>query len=191
MSLTALLANRTTPSAKKSAGITVTDPVIVAAVGEWIVLDTACEEAEAARTAAEVVLKPTLRRAFFAANAGRTSPESSLKIVTPRGTLTTSFAAQWFPKTENLADIGIPRRMVRKKASIKIDVDKIPAEKQDDVVAAILAALDANQCGDALTAKIADYPTAAFATERFTAMTPEQNEELEIAGLGTRMSMRR
>lgn len=189
--LAALLAGKTQSPTVKVKGLQVTDPTLVEAAREWIVLDTAVEEAEAARTAHEVIFKPSIRRAFFALNAGRAKPESSVKITTSKGSLTASFAAQWFPKVESLCDIGIPKRLIRRRCSIKIDVDAIPNDKQDDVVGAILKALEEHGCGGALSAKLGDYPTEAFAAERFTAFTPDQNEELEQAGLCTRMSMRR
>jgi hypothetical protein len=190
MSLTKLLAGRTSETAKKSTGIILTDPALLADARAWIEADQEMEAAESKRTAVEMNFKPAVRRAWFAANAGRPKPESSVKLVTPLGQLSVSFAAQWFPKAE-LSTIGIPKPMLRKKCSLKVNVDLIPAESQEAVVEAILAALTAHGCEAALDAKLSDYPTEAFASSRHVDFTPDQNESFELAGLATRCALRR
>ena len=173
-----------------SSGTIVTDPKLLKQAEEWIAADAAVETAESLRTSIDMTFKPALRRAWFSSNAGRSTPESSLKLVTTTGQITVSFAAQWFPKNVKLATL-LPPPLLRKKCELKVDVSKIPEAKQNEVVNDLVQALARHGCEEALTAKLVDYPREEFASARHTQFTPEQNEQFELSGLGTRVSLRR
>lgn len=187
--LEGILKNSIKSPGTKSTGIIITDPDLLKQAGEWIAADSAVETAESLRTSIDLTFKPALRRAWFASNAGRAKPESSLKLVTAAGQITVSFAAQWFPKGE-LATL-LPPPLLRKKCELKVDVSKIPEDKQNEVVNDLVQALARHGCEGALTAKLVDYPREEFASARHVQFTPEQNEQFELSGLGTRVSLRR
>jgi len=190
MSLANLLAGRTTATTtKKTTGLIVTDPELLAQAERWIAADEAFETAESALEIQNVTFKPALRKAWFTANLGRPKPESSLKLPTPTGTVSASFAAQWFPKLD-LAE-ALPASEIRQRCELKIAADKVPEDRQEALVSAILKVVDDHGCGDAITIKLASYPRETFAITRHSLFSPEQNERLELAGLGTRLALRR
>lgn len=199
MSIANLLAGAKAGGAGKKAaeGVICTDPAILEMAGQFLTAKGRMEEAEAAKKQVEAVLKPRLLRVWLAGNAGRPTPESSVRLFAPVGNppvptrMTASFAAQWYPAaTADLAAMGVPPDMVRKKLSLTIDGDEIPADKTEAVVAGIMQVLSDAGCVGALTYKYADYPKPEFAAARHTRLTPEQNEALETAGLNTRVSIK-
>lgn len=188
--LSAILGNAAKPSSSKGSGIIVTDPALIALALPWLRAAREFETAETKVKQAEAVLKPELRRAWFASNAGRAKPESSLKIATPEGNMTASFAAQWYPAPDlSLRQLGVPADMVRTKLTITIKGDAIPDEIVTQVVAELVGVMAKHGCGEALSAKLAEYPRDEFAAARHR-LTPEQNEAFEIGGLNTRCSLR-
>jgi hypothetical protein len=188
--LASLLGNRVAAKGgKKPTGIIITDAALIGAAVEYIKADEEFEKAKGALEALKLAFRPACRRAWFIANHGRTEPESSLKFQTPAGKLSVSFAAQWFPQGDVEA-MGLPSGSTRRACALKIDVDKIPEAKAEAVVSEILAALAKHGVEDALEAKLVAYPKAEFALTRHT-LTPDQNEAIELAGLGTRISFRR
>ncbi len=190
MSLANLLAGRaTTTTTKKATGLIVTDPELLAQAERWIAADEKFESAESALEVENITFKPALRAAWFTANSGRAKPESSLKMPTPTGTVSASFAAQWFPKTDLAA--MLPATEIRQRCELKIAADKIDESKQEALVSAILAVVDELGCSEAITIKLASYPRETFATTRHSLFSVEQNERMELAGLGTRLALRR
>lgn len=181
----------------KSAGIECSDPAILETAKLYLAGKGKEEEGKSEKDQAAMILKPALLRVWLAGNAGRPAPESSVRLLVPMGTppvptkMTASFAAQWFPTADvNLAAIGVPADLVRKKLNLTIDGDLIPAEKVEDVVRGIVGVLSAAGCGDSLGFKLIDYPKPEFAAARHTRLTPDQNEALELAGLNTRVSIK-
>lgn len=187
MNLESLLGGKTA-STKKSTGIVVTDPELIAAAERFIAADEALERAEGAIESEKMTFRPAVRRAWFAANAGRQSPEG-LRIITTKGKVSVSFASQWFPTGDVVG--SLPEEMRRKKCELKIDVQKISEEKQVEVVQDLLAVLNRHGASEAMIAKLVDYPREEFASSRHRILTPEANEALELSGLNTRISFRR
>jgi len=198
MNLEAMLsAGRAAGGKSKTEGLICTDPEILTIGAEYITAKGQEDAATARKKLAEAVLKPKLMRFWLAGNVGRATPETSVRVVVPVGTppvpakLTASFAAQWYPTAGvNLAAIGVPADLVRRKLTLTIDGDEIPEAKIEGVVQAIMTALTSAGCASALSYKLIDYPKAEFATARHGRLTPEQNEALEVAGLNTRCSIK-
>lgn len=181
----------------KAGGIECNDPAILETAKLYLAGKGKEEEGKAEKDRAGMILKPALLRVWLAGNAGRPSPESSVRLLVPMGTppvptkMTASFAAQWFPTAGvDLAAIGVPADMVRKKLNLTIDGDLIPVEKIETVVDGIVKILAAAGCSDALGYKLTDYPRPEFAEVRHTRLTPETNEAIELAGLNTRVSIK-
>lgn len=186
----ALLSSRAKPTgAKKPTGIIVVDPELVSQASQFIQANARKTQAEAAVEALKLGFVPQLRRAWFAANHGRTSPESSLKFQTEVGKLSVSFASQWFPKNDQVV-LQIPDAFRMRKREITLDLSKVPEARLDDFVTELTGLLEKFDADEALSAKLTDYPTESFGIERHRVLTPDQNEALEQAGLSTRVSFR-
>jgi len=189
MSLESLLASRKTAKGSgKTTGIIVTDALLIAQAAKWLAANEASEKAESALEAVNLTFKPALRQAWFDGNHGKPKPEASLKIPTDAGTVSASFAAQWFPQVV-LSEM-LPAAELRKKCELKISADLIPEDKQEALVEAVLEVVDKMGCADAFSFKLSDYPRETFAVTRHTLWTPSQNMRMEEAGLGTRLSIR-
>lgn len=198
MNLEAMLsAGRAAGGKSKKEGLVCTDPEILALGAEYIAAKGQEDDALARKSLVEAVLKPKLLRFWLAGNVGRATPETSVRAMVPVGNppvpakLTASFAAQWYPTAGvNLAAIGIPKDLVRRKLTLTIDGDEIPEDKIEGVVEAIMKALTDAGCASALSYKLIDYPKTEFAVARHGRLTPEQNEAIEVGGLNTRCSIK-
>ncbi len=165
MSLANILQARATQSATKQDGIVISDPETISQAAEWLKAKREFDGAESSKKMAEANLKPALLIAWLAANHKRSKPESSVKIQTPAGRVTCSFQARWFPQAP-LSTMGVPAEFVRSKASIKIDMDKVPEAQQEKLATAILAAVDGLGCSEAAEIKFSEYPATTFEAGR-------------------------
>ena len=188
MSLASILKSRATQGSAKQDGLVITDPAIVAQAAEWLTAKRGFDAAESAKKTSEAALKPMLLTEWLEANHNSARPESSIKILTPAGKVTCSFQARWFPKAP-LTSMGVPPEFVRNRASITIDMDKVPESKQEELATKILAVVDGLGCAEAADIKFTEHPTATFETGRHT-LPPERNLAFETAGLGTVVSLR-
>ena len=186
-----LLAGTAAKPSGKSEGIIVADPSIVALAVPFQVAKRDREAAESREEQAKLALLPVLRRYWLTANYGKPSPESTVRLVTPEGKLSASFAAQWYPaEGADLVKAGVPAECIRERMTLTLKGDLIPQDKIEAVVADLLAVLQKHGCVGALSSKLTPYPTEDFATVRHVRLTPEQNEALEVGGLNTRVSFR-
>lgn len=189
MSLATLLKARATAPKTAADGIIVTDPAVVAAATTWLSAKRAFDAAESKKKLAEADLKPLCLDHWLTGNEQRANPESSVRIMSPEGRVTCSFQARYFPTPSNLVAIGVPAEYVCNRASIKVDIDKVPQAKQEPLAQAILKVIQEHGCDDACEIKFSEYPTAEFGAGRHR-LGKEMNLRLEVAGLGTVCALR-
>lgn len=174
--------------AAKSSGIICNDPEIVALAESWRTAKVAFDAAESSKAIAEASLKPACFPVWIRENHGRANPESSVRIMTPSGKVTCSFQARWNPKGE-LGPMGVPSKFITRRSSIELNVDEIPEEKKEEVVAALIKVVTDLGCEKAISSKYTEYPNALFEAGRHT-LSPETNLAIEMAGLGTVCALR-
>lgn len=122
---------------------------------------------------------------FFAKFAGRTDVPSSMAAQTDDGrevlvTMSSRYKAP--TSTDDLiAKLGEENaaRFLKPVFKLSIDSEKIPQDKQQEIVNSLLTLLAAFECADALSASQSIVPTAEFHTARHTLFTPEVNMEIE------------
>jgi hypothetical protein len=173
-------------AAKKNEAVNLNDCAPIA--DSWLAAKEAAKVAEATLQMAAEALSAIACPAWIAGNTGKASPASSVLVAGTEGSALVSFAGIYACKggTEML-----PETLVRRKWSLSVDGDAIPAEKADAFVEALLKLAADHGLSDAVGAKVVErYPVADFGIRRFRDLTPEQNAAVEAAGLGTRVSIR-
>lgn len=167
--------------------LTLTTPAASDAASKWIAAKAALKSAEAAKTITEATLIPLVRAEWLRANAGRTAPVNSVEIVSPAGAVLGSFASVWVASggVEQIpADLRAPR------FTIKFKSDAIPAAIAPQFVDRLIAFCTEMGLRDALECTGCEAPVPTFNDVRHVRLSPEANEALEAAGLGTRLTFR-
>lgn len=72
-------------------------------------------------------------------------------------------------------------RFFRQKLAFKVDCDKIPEAKLQDVYQDLLAVFQRHACEPSLSATQAIVPTEDFHTLRHSQLTPTVNHDLDLA----------
>ena len=86
-------------------------------------------------------------------------------------------------ETPIIEAIGAERtaQFFRQSFELKIDGDKIPADRAEELISEIQALFAGHNCTEALTAKAVIKPTPDFHTGRHTALSVEQNLAVDAA----------
>lgn len=185
MSVLATLNIKSNKGASRSEAIPLTDPLAVKAAESYAQATADAKDAEARQDVAKTTLVPLVRRAYFLSNAGKTTAIPRVEV----GPIKCSFSAAWTARGG--ADL-LPDDLRMESFSFSIDSAKLPVntEWQTKFVQDLVAFMAAHGVPDALTAKGAVVPVPTFNEVRHVRLTPEQNEALEAAGLGTKLMFR-
>ena len=86
-------------------------------------------------------------------------------------------------ETPVIEAIGAERtaQFFRQNFELKIDGDKIPADRAEELIGEIQALFAGHNCPEALTAKVVIKPTPDFHTGRHTALSVEENMAVDEA----------
>lgn len=181
--LSAFQAKKPTRSVEK---IVFTEPEVVQEATTWLAHSAAEKAAKAQADNHKAILLPKVRRHWLEKNQGRPSAVATVVIPAGNANLQVSFSGAWTPKGE--ATNLIPAEYVREEFEIEIDGDAIPAGSP--FLEGLLKLAQATGCMDAIQVKAVRKPVKAFGDLRHTILTPDANEALEAAGLGTRVAFK-
>ena len=157
------------------------------AAAAWIASKHDEQSATAGLEMCAAAVIPLARAEYFRANVGRPKPCGSVEIVSPAGTVLASFASVWTAKGG--VDL-LPPELRRERFSLRINGDAIPDGVQAVFVDRLLALARDLGCPDAVTATGGMAPVPTFNEVRHRLLSPAQNEAVEAAGLGTRVTLR-
>ena len=144
----------------------------VAQLADFLAEETAqFKSLEASVTNLKAEVTALGRQAFYQSNHGKAEPMSSVEAVGTKSTILVSFQNRYpgsADPEEVTAIIGAEKaaRYFRQTFSLKIDGDQIPADKAEDVIAAIAAVLEQFDCAGALSAKAAICPNSEYHASR-------------------------
>jgi hypothetical protein len=122
---------------------------------------------------------------YFALLSGKSDIPSSISCLDSEGReVLVAFQNRYkiLPDESGLAEtIGEERvaKFFRQKFELKVDGDKLPAEKAQDIIEGMQELFRIHGCDSALTAKANIAPTADFHIGRHTAFTVEENMSLD------------
>jgi hypothetical protein len=157
------------------------------AAAAWIASKHDEQSATAGLEMCAAAVIPLARAEYFRANVGRPKPCGSVEIVSPAGTVLASFASVWTAKGG--LDL-LPPEVKRPKFAIRINGDAIPDDRQEPFVDGLMLLARTLGCPDAVTATGGMAPIPTFTEVRHRLLSPAQNEAVEAAGLGTRVTLR-
>jgi len=167
--------------------LTLGDPAAVEAAVTWISAKHAAQSAESSLDISAAALTPLVRAEYFRANVGRAKPCGSVEVPAHNGTVLASFASVWSAK----GGVGLlPADLVRERFTIRIDGDALPAAVAGRFVDGLLKLAAACGCPEAVKATGGLAPVPTFNEVRHSRLTLAQNEAVEAAGLGTRLTLR-
>lgn len=118
---------------------------------------------------------------FFTQNEGKAIPQTGVMFegeeLHESALITFTKRYGTFDPSEVKAVVGekIVEEHFYEKLSIKIDGDKIPADKQQAVIDKLAKLFSDLGCGDAIEAKVVISPREEFHTSRHTLLTAKQN----------------
>jgi len=174
-------------SSKKVPNLIINDEETVNHARTWIAAKEKFEAAESTFEMEKTVFTGLARRGWFRTAAGRHTVSGSVEIPTPEGrTALVSFASIWSCKGGlNM----LPADLTRTLTEVKINPEVLGPNAEAFVkgVQALAASLG---IPDAVTVKANVIPVPTFNDVRNARFTPEENEALEAAGLGTRITAR-
>lgn len=167
--------------------LTLTTPAAADAAARWIAAKAALKSAEAAKTITESTLIPLVRAEWLRANAGKSAPVNSVEVLSPAGAVLGSFASVW---TAGGGVDQIPADLKAPRFKLSVKSEAIPAPLVETLVDRLIALFTEMGLRDALEATGCEAPVPTFNDVRHARLTPEANEALEAAGLGTRLTFR-
>ena len=173
--------------AKSRDVITLNSTPATEAAAAWISSKHDEQSATAGLEMCAAALVPLARAEYFRANRDRAKPCGSVEIVSPAGTVLASFASVWTAKGG--MDL-LPAELRREKFTLRINGDAIPDGVQAVFVDRLLALARDLGCPEAVTATGGMAPIPTFNEIRHRLLSPAQNEAVEAAGLGTRVTLR-
>jgi hypothetical protein len=127
------------------------------------------------------------RSFFFPHYHGKTDVESSVEAKSATGeSLLVTFSSRYkaVPDESLITDIVGPdltERFFQSRYEIKIDGDKIPVGKADELLGKMVELFQSYSAADALSQKSVICPTPEFHTARHTALSVEQNLAIDNA----------
>ena len=167
--------------------LTLNSPAATEAAAAWIASKHDEQSATAGLEMCAAAVIPLARGEYFRANRDRAKPCGSVEIVSPAGTVLASFASVWTAKGG--MDL-LPAELRREKFTIRINGDAIPDGVQGAFVDGLKALAVSLGCPEAITATGGMAPIPTFNEIRHRVLSPAQNEAVEAAGLGTRVTLR-
>lgn len=146
-----------------------------------------CEAETAAETGKQAIqaeFKSLVRPHIFDINHGRGTVQATISIVGNEAEILVALKDAYIT-TEDLEEVTLilgeerANKLFNQVFAITIDSKLIPEDSQQAVVDDIRRILTEYGCPDSMSAKSSFKPTKAFATERHTALTAEENIALE------------
>lgn len=165
--------------------VTCDDPEMAALLEQFVIIAPQFKLLENQSKTLKGQLGPKIRSLFFNRFAGVT-PESSTMLCTVGGKTIKLICKNAYTKTVNdegalVAALGsdLVSKHFRQATVLKLELDKMPAELQEDFAAAVISLARTMGVTDGVSASQCIQPNPGFHEARTTLLTAEQNKALD------------